>query len=131
MVGIQDESSHATVRWLACCRYANAAIVLSSPRDSAGTIPAPPDPDVLVQCGRGCETGPAEGRRFRSRRQREGRLSQVARGAEGHRRDCPASLIAVESRIEDVSPGALGVTHTGYSRRWRVLEETTCRPGLG
>jgi hypothetical protein len=35
----------------------------------------------------------------------------VARGAEGHRRDCPASLIAVESRIEDVSPGALGVTH--------------------
>jgi hypothetical protein len=42
MVGIQDESSHATVRWLACCRYANAAIVLSSPRDSAGTIPAPP-----------------------------------------------------------------------------------------
>jgi hypothetical protein len=49
----------------------------------------------------------------------------VARGAEGHRRDCPASLIAVESRIEDVSPGALGVTHTGYSRRWRVLEETT------
>ncbi len=41
MVGIQDESSHATVRWLARCRYANAAIVLSSPRDSAGTIPAP------------------------------------------------------------------------------------------